>query len=106
MRAKKCGVKKDSFSLRAVLEKKVKRVKEEQMPDVYTISPEILHLAQDVCAVPLTFIVKISIQVSIVPHCWKVAKCLPLHKKKERPPLQIIAQSQYYGAHQKSWRRL
>jgi hypothetical protein len=58
--------------------------KKSKCSEVNGISPEILHLAQDVLAVPLTLIINTSIQEGIVPDCWKVAKCMPLHKKKEK----------------------
>ncbi len=79
---------KGAFNLRTVPENVVRRAiqksKGSSCPDYYGISPAALKLAPQVVAVPLTWIINKIILTDTIPNCWKVARILPLHKKKSK----------------------
>ena len=52
------------------------------------ISSEVLKLGADVLAVPLTFIINISIQTGKFPTNWKISKVKPLHKKENKTSMK------------------
>ena len=87
-RAEKLGIKKNSFALRTVTEKKVleaiRKSKNSSCPDIDGLSPEVLKLAAPVISVPLTWVINSTIESQSIPNVWKRAKILPLHKKKAK----------------------
>jgi hypothetical protein len=87
-RAEKLGIKKNSFALRTVTEKKVleaiRKSKNSSCPDIDGLSPEVLKLAAPVISVPLTWVINSTIESQCIPNVWKRARILPLDKKKAK----------------------
>lgn len=82
------GLAPNSFVFKTVNEVKVrkaiKKLKSSKCPDIYGIPPVVLKLAIDVLTTPLCWIINSIILEKEVPEVWKVARVLPLHKKKEK----------------------
>ncbi len=81
-----------AFHLRTVSEKEIQQAirnsKGSSCPDYFGISPAALKLAPEVVSVPLTWIINKIIATSTIPECWKIAKVLPLHKKKSKDKVE------------------
>jgi len=87
-RAELLGLRQECFKLHTVTEKDIKKalksMKGSKCQDYFGIAPAALKIAPDVVAIPLKWIINESILTGTLPECWKIAKVLPLHKKKER----------------------
>ncbi len=81
-----------SFYLHTVSEnevlKAIKQSKGSSCPDYFGISPAALRLAPHAVAIPLTWIINKIIVTGMVPSCWKIARILPLHKKKSKDKVE------------------
>ena len=74
------------FSLTPVtehqVEKTIKSIKSKSSSGVDFISTKVLKSVDDIIADPLCFIINNSIKEGIFPKSWKIAKCIPIYKKK------------------------
>ena len=77
------------FSLRQVtieqVKKAIKSMKNKTSSGIDFISPKIVKLASDAIAIPLTYIINNSISDGEFPDSWKIAKVIPIFKKKGLP---------------------
>jgi len=91
-RADIIGIGGATFNLKTIDEdtviKAIKKSKHSSCPDIYGISPSALKLAPESAAVPLTYIINTVIREGIVPEAWKIARIIPLHKKKEKEKVE------------------
>ncbi len=92
LKARRLNLPEKCFHLQTVHEKEVEQAirksKGSSCPDYYGISPAALKLAPHVVAIPLTYIINTVICNGIIPECWKIAKILPLHKKKAKDKVE------------------
>ena len=77
------------FSLRQVtieqVKKAIRSMKNKTSSGIDFISPKIVKSASDVIAIPLTYIINNSISEGEFPDSWKIAKVIPIFKKKGLP---------------------
>ena len=70
-----------NFKFRLVSEKQVrnaiKSIKSKTSSGVDFVSTQVLKMAVDVIAPPLTWIINKSLESGIFPTCWKISKCIP-----------------------------
>ena len=91
-KAKRLELQPEEFRLLGVSEeeviKAIKRSKNSMCEDIFGIAPATLKLAPDIIALPLTWIINEVIRQGEVPKAWKLARVLPLHKKKEKSKVE------------------
>ncbi len=91
-RALDLNLKDETFYLRTIqesdVEKAIRKSKASSCPDYFGISPASLKLAPEVVAVPLAWIINKVICTGTIPDCWKVARIIPLHKKKAKDKVE------------------
>ncbi len=63
-------------------ETRLKKLKNGKSPGHDHLTPLILKAASEILAPPLTHIFAQSISECVFPHCWKLAKVVPIPKKK------------------------
>ena len=90
--AKRLKLQQNCFHFKTVNEKQIieaiKKSKPSKCSDVSGISPYMLKLAPEILAIPLTYIINKVILEGVIPKCWKVARVLPLHKKKSKSSVE------------------
>ena len=67
------------------VKKAIKSMKNKTSSGIDFISPKIVKASSEMIAIPLTYIINNSIHEGLFPDPWKIAKVIPIFKKKGSP---------------------